>query len=48
MTQTRLRSQQWFNNIDDPEMTALWVERSLNYGLTLEELRSCKLITPLK
>ena len=48
MTQTRLRSQQWFNNIDDPEMTARWVERFLNYGLTLKGLRSCILITHLK
>lgn len=42
MAQTPFRSQQWFNNIDDPEMTALYVERYLNYGLTLDELRSDK------
>ncbi|UWR38401.1 IlvD/Edd family dehydratase [Sulfitobacter sp. W074] len=37
-----LRSRQWFDNLDDPEMTALYIERYLNYGLTLEELRSGK------
>ena len=33
-----LRSQQWFNNPKDPEMTALYLERYLNYGLTRKEL----------
>lgn len=37
-----LRSQNWFNNPDDPEMTALYLERYLNYGLTREELQSGK------
>ncbi len=37
-----LRSRQWFNNPDDPEMTALYLERYLNYGLTLEELQTNK------
>ena len=37
-----LRSRQWFDNLDDPEMTALYIERYLNYGLTLEELRAGK------
>ncbi|EEE35637.1 dihydroxy-acid dehydratase [Rhodobacteraceae bacterium KLH11] len=37
-----LRSRQWFDNPDDPEMTALYLERYLNYGLTLEELRANK------
>jgi dihydroxy-acid dehydratase len=36
----RLRSREWFNNPDDPGMTAL--ERYLNYGLTREELQSGK------
>lgn len=36
----RLRSRKWFNNPDDPEMTALYLERYLNYGLTREELQS--------
>lgn len=38
----KLRSQQWFNNPDNPEMTALYLERYLNYGLTREELQSGK------
>ncbi len=37
-----LRSRQWFNNPDNPEMTALYLERYLNYGLTREELQSGK------
>ncbi|MEM9127423.1 MAG: IlvD/Edd family dehydratase, partial [Pseudomonadota bacterium] len=37
-----LRSRQWFDNPNDPEMTALYLERYLNYGLTLEELRANK------
>ena len=36
------RSQQWFNNPDNQEMTALYLERYLNYGLTREELQSGK------
>lgn len=39
---TDLRSQNWFNNPDDIEMTALYLERYLNYGLTREELASGK------
>ena len=38
----KLRSQNWFNNPDDREMTALYTERYLNYGLTREELQSGK------
>ncbi|MEM9603826.1 MAG: IlvD/Edd family dehydratase [Pseudomonadota bacterium] len=37
-----LRSRAWFNNPDDPEMTALYLERYLNYGLTREELQGGK------
>lgn len=37
-----LRSQAWFNNPDNPSMTALYLERYLNYGLTREELQSGK------
>lgn len=37
-----LRSQKWFNNPENPEMTALYLERYLNYGLTREELQSGK------
>ena len=39
---TKLRSQKWFNNPENPEMTALYLERYLNYGLTREELQSGK------
>ena len=38
----KLRSQKWFNNPDNQEMTALYLERYLNYGLTREELQSSK------
>jgi dihydroxy-acid dehydratase len=37
-----LRSQLWFDNPDDPEMSAHYVERYLNWGLTREELQSGK------
>jgi dihydroxy-acid dehydratase len=37
-----LRSRLWFDNPANPDMTALYLERYLNYGLTLEELRSGK------
>ncbi len=36
----RFRSHLWFNNPDNPDMTALYLERYLNYGLTKEELAS--------
>ncbi len=35
-----LRSREWFNNPEDPGMTALYLERYLNFGLTREELQS--------
>jgi len=35
-----LRSRSWFDNPDNPDMTALYIERYLNYGLSLEELQS--------
>ncbi len=35
-----LRSQEWFTNTDRIDMTALYLERFMNYGLTLEELRT--------
>ena len=38
----KLRSQKWFDNPDNPDMTALYLERYLNYGLTREELQSGK------
>tara|TARA_R110002074_G_scaffold97150_4_gene211037 strand:- start:8664 stop:10487 length:1824 start_codon:yes stop_codon:yes gene_type:complete len=37
-----LRSRKWFMNPDNPEMTALYLERYLNYGLTRGELQSGK------
>jgi dihydroxy-acid dehydratase len=37
-----LRSQLWFDNPENPGMTALYLERYLNYGLTSKELRSGK------
>src|SRR5580698_9079081 len=36
----RLRSQLWFDNPDNPGMTAVYLERYLNYGLTRAELTS--------
>ncbi|MBO6638930.1 MAG: dihydroxy-acid dehydratase family protein [Roseitalea sp.] len=41
-TTTKLRSQAWFDNPDNPDMTALYLERYLNYGITREELQSGK------
>ncbi len=38
----KLRSTAWFNNPDNPGMTALYIERYLNFGLTREELQSGK------
>ena len=38
----RLRSRLWFDNPDNPGMTALYIERYLNFGLTPRELRSGK------
>lgn len=38
----RLRSRDWFDNPSNPDMTALYLERYLNYGLTREELQSGK------
>jgi dihydroxy-acid dehydratase len=38
----KLRSAAWFDNPGNPDMTALYMERYLNYGLTREELQSGK------
>ncbi|TIM12690.1 MAG: dihydroxy-acid dehydratase [Mesorhizobium sp.] len=38
----KFRSQEWFDNPDNPGMTALYLERYLNYGLTCAELMSGK------
>jgi xylonate dehydratase len=36
----RLRSREWFDDPAYPDMTALYLERYLNFGLSLEELQS--------
>jgi dihydroxy-acid dehydratase len=38
----KFRSQAWFDNPDNPGMTALYLERYLNYGLTRGELQAGK------
>jgi len=38
----RLRSRRWFDDPSDPGMTALYIERYMNYGITREELQSGK------
>ena len=42
MSDRKLRSRAWFDNPDNVDMTALYLERYLNYGLSLEELQSGK------
>ena len=39
---SKLRSRLWFDNPDDRDMTALYIERYMNWGLTREELQSGK------
>ncbi|MGE0752018.1 MAG: IlvD/Edd family dehydratase [Variibacter sp.] len=38
----KYRSQLWFDNPENPGMTALYLERYVNFGITLEELTSGK------
>lgn len=38
--QFKLRSERWFNDPEDPGMTSLYLERMLNFGMTLDELQS--------
>jgi dihydroxy-acid dehydratase len=38
----RLRSRRWFDEPGNPGMTALYLERYMNYGITREELQSGK------
>ncbi|WP_338243500.1 IlvD/Edd family dehydratase [Aurantiacibacter hainanensis] len=38
----KLRSRDWFDNAERMDMTALYLERFMNYGITPEELRSGK------
>ncbi len=42
VSKKNLRSRKWFMNSENLEMTALYLERYLNYGLTREELQSGK------
>ena len=39
---TKLRSRAWFDNPENPDMTALYLERYLNFGISREELQSGK------
>ena len=39
---TKLRSRRWFDDPADPGMTAMYVERYMNYGITRAELQSGK------
>src|SRR3954468_9165022 len=39
---SRLRSRAWFDNPDNTDMTALYLDRYMNFGLSLEELQSGK------
>ena len=41
-TMVKLRSQIWFDNPDDPDMTALYIERYMNWGISRQELQSGK------
>jgi dihydroxy-acid dehydratase len=38
----KLRSRAWFDNPENPDMTALYLERYLNFGISAEELQSGK------
>jgi dihydroxy-acid dehydratase len=38
----KLRSQIWFDNPDDPHMSAMYIERYMNYGLSRAELQAGK------
>ena len=42
MNKKKFRSQEWFDNPDNPGMTALYLERYLNFGLTRKELQGGK------
>ena len=42
MLKKKLRSEEWFNNPKNPGMTALYLERYLNYGLSRKDLQSGK------
>jgi dihydroxy-acid dehydratase len=38
----RLRSEIWFNDLQDPAESAIYIERYTNYGITREELQSAR------
>ena len=42
MKKKYLRSSEWFNNPEDPGLTALYLEKYLNYGLKRKDLQSGK------
>ena len=42
LPKTALRSRAWFDNPENPDMTALYLERYLNFGLSQDELQSGK------
>jgi dihydroxy-acid dehydratase len=39
---TRLRSRRWFDDPANPDLTALYLERYTNFGISLEELQSSR------
>jgi dihydroxy-acid dehydratase len=39
---TRLRSRRWFDDPSNPDMTALYLERYTNFGISIEELQSSR------
>ena len=39
---SKLRSRAWFDNPENIDMTSLYLERYLNFGISLEELRSAR------
>src|ERR1700735_5058248 len=41
-TPNKLRSRAWFDNPENIDMTSLYLERYLNFGISLEELRSAR------
>src|ERR671917_498787 len=38
----RLRSRAWFDDPNNPDMTALYLERYMNFGIALDQLQSGK------
>ena len=46
MKKKNLRSKEWFDNPEDPGLTALYLERYLNYGLKKKDLKIVKKLVP--